>query len=326
MSSVESSGFFNAEYDESSESWDRVYVAEQFAEYFKQFIGNGVYAGNLNGLQVKQYSEQEATMSVRLTSGTAFINGFWYKLPQDLYFDVPINTTVSQRADCVCLRLDSSSREIVAVYKPNSNTPTRDENIYELMLCTVTVYMNAISITDANITDRRLDDTVCGAVAGVVEQINFDSIYSQFQAWMEESEDDFNEWYDHIKEQMSGDIATNLQNQIDDLDDELTSYKATVNGQFADLKNTYEQKQYFESYTIKSSGWSGMNYSLESTYPSSTWDILDIVIQGSATQAQRNAWMYASCGGYYSTNVITAKGVKPTIDIPVYVLKRKRVS
>lgn len=69
-------------------------------------------------------------------------------------------------------------------------------------------------------------------------------------------------------------------------------------------------------YTIRSNNWNGRNYSLESDYPSSGYDIVGLYpINGVTTEAMENAWNMAKCYGYSSSNVITARGAVPTIDI-----------
>ena len=71
------------------------------------------------------------------------------------------------------------------------------------------------------------------------------------------------------------------------------------------------------AYTISASGWSNGQYSFESVYPSSSYDISDILPNENTTDAQRAAWIAADCGGYCTTNKIIAHGSVPTIDIPV---------
>lgn len=76
--------------------------------------------------------------------------------------------------------------------------------------------------------------------------------------------------------------------------------------------------------TLSTSGWSGNTYSFENTYPSSSYDILDILPKESTTTAQRNAWVSADCGGYYASNIIIAHGTKPTIDIPLKIYVKSK--
>lgn len=72
--------------------------------------------------------------------------------------------------------------------------------------------------------------------------------------------------------------------------------------------------------TLSAANWSNSTYSFETQYPSSTYDIVDILPNESTTAAQRNAWIAADCGGYYTTNIIVARGTVPTIDLPLTLL------
>ena len=98
----------------------------------------------------------------------------------------------------------------------------------------------------------------------------------------------------------SGLTADNVQDAIDDL----------------------VQKDYsFVQYTILASGWDTNNiYSFETLYPSTTYDILNIVPNDNTTSEMRTAWANAQCGGYKATNVIEAHGTVPTVDIIVELL------
>lgn len=80
----------------------------------------------------------------------------------------------------------------------------------------------------------------------------------------------------------------------------------------------------FASFTLVAANWSNSIYSFESTYPSSSYDILDIVPAETATDAERKAWIQADCGGYRSTNTIQAHGTVPTIAIPVMLMLRQK--
>jgi len=71
------------------------------------------------------------------------------------------------------------------------------------------------------------------------------------------------------------------------------------------------------SYILDSDDWDENEYSLETDYPHSRYNIIGIVTAENATAEQRQAWAKADCGGYDSSNVITAHGTIPEIDIPV---------
>ncbi|HBF65776.1 MAG TPA: hypothetical protein DDW34_08570, partial [Clostridium sp.] len=71
---------FDAIEDEQTGEFDRTYSAKDFATYFKQFISNGVYPNPSNGLEVEALT---SNMVVTLHSGSGFINGYTYVLPED---------------------------------------------------------------------------------------------------------------------------------------------------------------------------------------------------------------------------------------------------
>ncbi len=68
-------------------------------------------------------------------------------------------------------------------------------------------------------------------------------------------------------------------------------------------------------YTLRSSGWVNGVYDLSTDYPSDSYDITDIQPVSTTTTAMRKAWSKADCGGHEQTNIITAHGAVPTIDI-----------
>lgn len=72
--------------------------------------------------------------------------------------------------------------------------------------------------------------------------------------------------------------------------------------------------------TLSASGWSGSTYSgLQTTYPSASYD-LEIEPNGdSCTADQYSAWGAAQLVGSATTNVLTALGTVPTVDIPIIV-------
>lgn len=228
---AEASGFFNAEYDADSDFWDRVYTADQFADYFGHLVSNGVFEGDL---QVRQHSDTSTAMDVRVRPGKAMINGYWYNLQEDVYFNVDVNTASNVRTDCVCLRYNFSDRAINVVYHKDTNTPVRNGEMYELMLATISVGSNVTSISQSSITDTRSSSAVCGIVTGLIDQIDFDEAYAQFTVWFDEykqsiiddfseagelAQEIFNAWFEHMKGQLSTDAAGNLQLEIDDLAD-----------------------------------------------------------------------------------------------------------
>lgn len=74
----------------------------------------------------------------------------------------------------------------------------------------------------------------------------------------------------------------------------------------------------YASVTMLASGWSGNTYSFESSYPSASYDI-GIEVAPTATAEQFEAFGGAMICGSSNSNVATALGEVPTVDIPVLV-------
>lgn len=77
-------------------------------------------------------------------------------------------------------------------------------------------------------------------------------------------------------------------------------------------------KAAYTAVTLLSSGWSSKTYSLESTYPNANYDIV-VSVAPNATVAQYDAFSKAKICGSATSNVLTALGTVPTVNIPVVV-------
>lgn len=215
------------------DSYDREYAAEDFAQYFASFIANGVFPNPATQLQV--IANITANMQVLVSPGKGWINGYYCTNDQNYPLSISPANGSYKRIDAIVLRWSESDRNILPVVKTGtpSSSPTvpsltRNSQIYELMLATVTVNAGATSITQAMITDKRSDSTVCGWVKGVVDQIDTTNLFAQYDSA-------FQTWFADIQAQLSGDVATNLQNQINQLQstkvnvgDKATSSEATM--------------------------------------------------------------------------------------------------
>ena len=74
--------------------------------------------------------------------------------------------------------------------------------------------------------------------------------------------------------------------------------------------------------TMSASGWSGKQYSFESSYPASEYDI-EIALSSTASQEQIDAYNSAMILSNATSNIAVASGEVPSIDIPV-ILKAVR--
>ena len=189
-------GFFNAHLVGEDE-YDRVYTAEQFAAYFASFIGNGIYGKSMQKLEVA--AQESPDMSIKVLSGEAWINGWWYRNSDSSVLSLQIADGVLSRIDAIVLRWGNIERDmwldvITGVPSVNPVKPPirRDADYYDLQLATVTVARGAIRITQSSINDTRLDNSVCGLATGVVDQIDTTDLYNQFEVYFKE----FKEFYE----------------------------------------------------------------------------------------------------------------------------------
>lgn len=210
------SGFFDA-VDLGGGNYDREYSAAVFAHYFSLLVKNGVFPDPSTGMQVKASSSPDMHVSVQ--PGSGWINGYYITVPENSpeVLTVPTANPSLSRIDSVIMGLNYVDREIQLYIKPGavSASPTpvslqRDNDLYELELAQIRVGAGVASIVQANITDMRTNTSRCGIVKGTIEQIDTTDLFAQY-------DDAFQTWFDDLKEQMTGDVATNLQNQINEL-------------------------------------------------------------------------------------------------------------
>jgi len=110
----------------------------------------------------------------------------------------------------------------------------------------------------------------------------------------------------------SGMTATNVQEAVDE------------------LSETKANNEVWYTATLGTAGWtldSTTNtyyYSFESTYPSTDYDIVDVLPVSATTAEMRAAWIAADCGGYEPTNIIRCHGTVPTINISIGICVRSK--
>lgn len=194
---------------------DRVYDADSFSTWLRKFFTSGVFEGELAVTAAEG-------MTVEVGSGYANVDGKvrFFNSPQTIAIS-PANSTYP-RIDTIAVERNDVNREITLKYitgQYSGNTPSPTERqwgngVYQLVLAQIYVGAGATSISQANISDTRPDSSLCGYVMGTVEEIDLSQILAQ-------SQEQFAEWFDHMKDQLSDDAAGNLQLEIDSINDVL---------------------------------------------------------------------------------------------------------
>lgn len=252
-------GYFDSEIigtdSEGMPIFDRAETSDLFRLLFSKLVSNGVLASPSDCFQVVAAEG----LNVTVRPGFGMINGAFA-------YDEAENTLTLEKApaqysriDRIVLRCNYADRlcELVVKTGTVANNPVAPKIVqpaagdyYELGLATVTMGANVTAVTQANITDTRMDSTVCGFITQLIDHLDtsvffaqLDQFYTEFVSKTEAdyrlsreeylamcqdivdtlntfektAESDFDTWFDTIKGKLAGDIAGALQIQIDNL-------------------------------------------------------------------------------------------------------------
>lgn len=194
-------GMFN------SVNGDRKYKADDFAQYFATFIGNGIFVKPSDCLQILA---DVNSMRVIVRPGKAWINGYYLINDDDYTLALDKGDGTLNRIDRVVIRLDYTERKMNVVVKkgalsssPIAPTLKRDADAYELALADIYVAKGALTVSQAAITDTRLNNSLCGLMHAVVNQVDTTTIFNQYQSWFNDYSNlkagEFNTWTEEQK-------------------------------------------------------------------------------------------------------------------------------
>lgn len=168
---LEKSRFFD------SVNGDRTYQAADFAEYFAEFLTDGIKNGGTN-LQV---TADGTGMFVKVEYGFARCGSYAYWLKDNNTGKLTLNLDAPDaqpRIDRIVLHTDKSLamrntwvkfiKGIPAV-SPAAPALIRAGNIFELSLARILRTPGTTSIALADITDERYDSAVCGLINSLIQ-------------------------------------------------------------------------------------------------------------------------------------------------------------
>lgn len=199
---------------------DRVYYAEDFARHLATYFTNGIFN---NGCQVLADNDN---MSVNVSIGSANINGYRYDNDAIKTLIVDNADGVLNRIDNVVIRWNLTERTITAMvvkgaFAENPIVPdlVRTSTTYDLRIAKISVPAGTTEITQNLVTDTRFITSDCGNVISTVQTPDTEQLFIQIQAIFDNTIDtmtgDFDTWFEHVKGQLSTDVAGHLQNEID---------------------------------------------------------------------------------------------------------------
>lgn len=240
-------GFFDSEItgedEEGQPIFDRAENAEFVSKIFSALVTNGVYADPADNFAVRASSG----MNITVKAGRGFVNGRFAWTEQDTTLTLSTANSALSRIDAVVLRLSMTDRTISLAIKagtpaspPFTPSLTRTADIYELRLANISVGAGAKAIKQADITDTRYDTTQCGIVTGMIDQIDTTSLFAQY-------DDQFKTWFENLENTLDENQATNLQNNINKLEEKSLSVKTNLTTE--DLDTVQTTGIYIQNYT-----------------------------------------------------------------------------
>lgn len=199
-------GFYN------SVDGDRKYDATQFASLFDGVITDGVVAAVGDFFA----TTPGGGMVVNVGSGRAWFNRTWTYSDAKIPLTLDASDLLYDRIDAVVLEIDTSvavrdnSIKVVkgvSAQNPVKPTLTNEGNIHQHALSYIRVKAGSIEIGAEDIT-INVGQTDCPFVTSIVETPELEVLFAQWDA-------QFTEWFENVQDQLEGDIAANLQKQID---------------------------------------------------------------------------------------------------------------
>lgn len=250
------SGFFN------SVNHDRLYDAEQVSSMFDGIITDGVYENYGEALNVKAYSGANSTVIVG--TGRAWFDHTWTL--NDSQFSIVLDppNELLNRVDAIVIDVDKtqSVRKNSIIYvKGSESTPDSPPTLIntdlhkQYPIC----YINRPAGSNKPVTQSDITITVgtsvCPIVTGILEAQNLENL-------MQQLDDEFNTWWDGIKETLDDNVATKLQNQINEIKEQLNSDTALVGLLEKPIAEAFMSGDYnlnIESFSVSKIGAAGSN-------------------------------------------------------------------
>lgn len=211
---------------------DRVYVADDFAEYFRAFISSGVFMEESTNLQVLANGD----MSVTYKQGRAIIDGYRYRNPNDIIIHLEPADGVMDRIDRISATWIQGERDIHYTvqkgelsFSPKPPACRRTAEYKDYVVADVYVQAGAISIKQKDITDQRLNSEVCG-LAIPFAKIDTTTIFLQFT-----------EWFHHVRQQGELDIDTLIAELTARSSEKYETFLADLRAFYRDIKSKGQQ-------------------------------------------------------------------------------------
>ena len=197
--------------------YDRQFGSSDLREVMKTYFGDGYFAEEGTSMNVKASSGLDVTVQ----AGKVNMQGTLGYMDEDATVRLSNADKTYTRIDSIVARLDLSidkrSIELYAKSGSASSSPSRPslertETIWELGLADVTLKAGVTEVTDADITDTRLDADRCG-VAEPFAKLDTASLLEQVTAIVTQAQADVKADTDKL-EKATGDAVSAMNDAL----------------------------------------------------------------------------------------------------------------
>ena len=277
--------------------------------------GGGAVAAVLDAMKVT-VDDATGWLSNDNSDGICWFNDTYKSTGKKLELEIGAADGVLSRVDRVVVEwktttyADKPEIKILqgtASSNPTPPTLTNDNLKRQISLARVLVPAGSTSVSPANITDERLDPSVCGIVTDRVG-VDTSMVNAQLKSFMEQSENEFNTWFATVQDILDSDTAGHLLNLI----------------------NGKEDIPVVLSLTLTASGWTGSGSPYKQTVAISGGTLkskIDLQVDDTAAQQMLNdGTLLLRVDNNNGTFVATAMGEKPTANLTVQAVRSEVTS
>lgn len=213
-------GFYN------SLNGDRKYDSEDLSRMFDGIIYDGVIGAVGDTFAVKAGTGN----TVNVSSGRAWFNHTWTYNDAPMPISCGSAAVLLDRYDAIVLEVNAASdvrkNSIKVVTGTEASIPVKPtmentEFVHQYPLAYILRKAGSSSISQSQI-ENAVGTEACPICTGVLKSLNVEQMVAQWEA-------QFDEWFQSAKDTLSGDVAGNLLNKIENAEDKIPyMYTATL--------------------------------------------------------------------------------------------------
>lgn len=213
-------GFYN------SLNGDRKYDSEDLSRMFDGIIYDGVIGAVGDTFAVKAGTGN----TVNVSSGRAWFNHTWTYNDAPMPISCGSAAVLLDRYDAIVLEVNAASdvrkNSIKVVTGTEASIPVKPtmentEFVHQYPLAYILRKAGSSSISQSQI-ENAVGTEACPICTGVLKSLNVEQMMAQLEA-------QFDEWFQSAKDTLSGDVAGNLLNKIENAEDKIPyMYTATL--------------------------------------------------------------------------------------------------